>query len=123
MLGAASTAFVLVDAVERLARFEAGTRAAFLFAAAENTDAASAFWRKRGLVAGPVADHVARHLVEARAILEYSNVHHVCLRLDDGADLPSDGDSDGEDLGAHALALEDDALLADLGRLDIAGDK
>ena len=97
--------------------------AAFLFAAAENTDAASAFWRKRGLVAGPVADHVARHLVEARAILEYSNVHHVCLRLDDGADLPSDGDSDGEDLGAHALELEDDALLADLGRLDIAGDK
>ena len=109
----------LLDAVERLVRFEAGTRAAFLFAAAENTDAASAFWRKRGLVAGPVADHVARHLVEARAILEYSNVHHVCLRLDDGADLPSDGDSDGEDLGAHALALEDDALLADLGRLDI----
>ena len=102
----------VVDAVERLATTEArrrGNRACFLFAAAENSGPASNFWAKRGLLPGPVADHVTAHLINARAVLEYTDVTHVCLQL------APEGDDD--------VAPDDDAaLLAGLGNLDLAGD-
>jgi len=102
----------LSDRVKALASRHAaarGAEAAFVVAAAENSVAATSFWAKQRLIAGPAADHLFAHLDSV--CLEYTNATHVCARLDvDTYDEDARLDVDGGD----------DALLDGLGRLSLA---